>query len=238
MPLELGVWRIDDGLNRLETKSLDNEERLEDFLDKDISIASPNWMVIGRQTYTDYGNYIDLLAIDKDGNLIVLELKKNKTPREVVAQLLDYASWVKNLTDDEIASIFDNYIKKYHPDSNGVSLDEAFLKYFKLDTMPEELNETHQLVVVASRLDESTERIVSYLSEEHNVPINAVFFRIFKDREREYLSSMWFIDPTIPSPSIVGEEKEPWNGEYYVSFGENPQERDPVQVLGQIAFGV
>ena len=105
MPLELGIWRIDNGLEKLSVKSLDQEERLEEFLDKDISIASPNWMVIGRQVYTDYGKYIDLLAIDKDGNLIVLELKKNKTPREVVAQLLDYASWVKDLSDDEIASM-------------------------------------------------------------------------------------------------------------------------------------
>lgn len=220
MPLELGIWRIDSGLERLAVKSLEQEERLEDFLDKDISIASPNWMVIGRQVYTDFGKYIDLLAIDKDGNLIVLELKKNKTPREVVAQLLDYASWVKDLSDDEIASIFDDYINKYHPERNGVSLDEAFLKCFSLKSMPEELNETHQLVVVASQLDDSTERIVNYLSEEHNVPINAVFFRVFKEGEREYLSSMWFIDPTLPAPSGGGgDDKEPWNGEFYVSYG-------------------
>ena len=219
MTLELGVWRIDDELNRLEVKSLDQEERLEEFLDNDIAIASPHWMVIGRQVYTDYGKYIDLLAIDRDGNLIVLELKKNKTPREVVAQLLDYASWVKSLKVDEIAAIFDNYTKKYHPERNGISLDDAFLKCFKLKEMPEELNETHQLVVVASRLDDSTERIVNYLSDEHNVPINAVFFRVFKDGEREYLSSMWFIDPTLPPPIIVGEDKEPWNGEFYVSYG-------------------
>jgi hypothetical protein len=219
MPLELGIWRIDKQLNRIQVSSLDHEQRLEDFLNEDITIASPNWMVIGRQVYTDYGKYIDLLAIDKDGNLIVLELKKNKTPREVVAQLLDYASWIKNLKDDEIASIFDDYIKKYHPERNGVSLDEAFLECFKLKSMPEELNETHQLVIVASMLDDSTERIVNYLSEEHNVPINAIFFRVFKDAEREYLTSTWFIDPTLPSPVVVGEDKEPWNGEFYVSYG-------------------
>jgi hypothetical protein len=91
--------------------------------------------------------------------------------------------------------------------------------------MPEELNESHQLVVVASKLDESTERIVTYLSEEHNVPINAVFFRVFKDEDREYLSSMWFIEPTLPSPTIVGDEKEPWNGEFYVSFGHDENGR-------------
>ena len=219
MPLELGVWRIDRELTRLPVGSLDLEERLEDFLDKDISIASPNWMVIGRQVYTDFGNYIDLLAIDRDGNLIVLELKKNKTPREVVAQILDYGSWVKELSADEIAGIFGAYLKKYQPERSGQSLDQAFCATFRAKGMPEELNESHQLVVVASRLDESTERIVRYLADEHNVPINAVFFRVFKDDEREYLSSIWFIDPTLQPPSTTGEDKEPWNGEFYVSFG-------------------
>lgn len=225
MPLELGIWRIDKGLTRIDVNSLDQEGRLEEFLDKDISIASPNWMVIGRQVHTDYGKYIDLLAIDRDGNLIVLELKKNKTPREVMAQLLDYASWVKELKDDDIAGIYEAYLKKHHQEKINMSLDEAFRKRFKLQEMPEELNESHQLVVVASSLDESTERIVTYLAEEHNVPINAVFFRVFKDGDREYLSSMWFIDPTLPSPIIVGEDKEPWNGEFYVSFGHDENRR-------------
>lgn len=219
MPLELGVWRIDQDLTRINVSSLDQEERLEEFLNKDISIASPNWMVIGRQVNTDYGKYVDLLAIDRDGNLIIIELKKNKTPREVVAQLLDYASWVKELKDEDIAGIYETYVRKYHPEKTNISLDESFCKRFNLQEMPEELNESHQLVIIASKLDESTERIVTYLAEEHNVPINAVFFRVFKDNEREYLSSMWFIDPTLPSPVIVGEDKEPWNGEYYVSFG-------------------
>ena len=219
MPLELGIWRIDQDLTRINVSSLDQEERLEEFLDKDISIASPNWMVIGRQVNTDYGKYVDLLAIDRDGNLIIIELKKNKTPREVVAQLLDYASWVKELKDEDIAGIYETYVRKYHPKKANISLDEPFCKRFNLQEMPEALNESHQLVIVASKLDESTERIVTYLAKEHNVPINAVFFRVFKDDEREYLSSMWFIDPTLPSPVIVGEDKEPWNGEYYVSFG-------------------
>jgi len=219
MPLELGVWRIDKQLTRIQVSSLDQEQRLEDFLDKDITIASPNWMIIGRQVYTDFGNYIDLLAIDRDGNLVILELKRDKTPREIVAQLLDYASWVKGLKDDDIASIYETYNKKYYPDNVNISLDEAFCKHFSIQEMPEELNESHQLVVVASKLDESTERIVTYLAEEHNVPINAVFFRVFRDGDREYLSRMWFIDPTIPAPVISGDDKEPWNGEFYVSFG-------------------
>lgn len=56
MPLELGVWRIDNGDTQpVEFAAMDFENRLEDILHKNIDIASPNWLIIGRQVPTDYG---------------------------------------------------------------------------------------------------------------------------------------------------------------------------------------
>ena len=52
---------------------------------------------------TGFGGRIDLLAIAPDGSLILIELKRNRTPREVVAKALDYASWVEKLRVDEIS---------------------------------------------------------------------------------------------------------------------------------------
>ncbi len=220
MPLEIGVWRIDTACRKVEVSAMTDESRLEGFLDGDISIASPNWMVIGRQVRTDYGSFIDLLAIDRDGNLVVIELKRDKTPREVVAQVLDYGSWVKNLDDDDIGRIFGEYLKKYHHERAEESIDHAFCTRFKTSAMPENLNEQHELVVVASALDESTERIVRYLSEDKSVSVNAIFFRVFRDGDREYLTRAWLLDPTevatvAPTRATAGD----WNGEYYVSFG-------------------
>ena len=51
--------------------------------------------------------------------------------------------------------------------------------------LPDELNASHELVIVAARLDSSTERIVRYLAAEYGARINALFFRVFKDGERE-----------------------------------------------------
>lgn len=220
MPLEIGVWGIDNGkCQKVPVVSLNEEGRLEDYLDADISIASPNWMVIGRQVLTAFGNYIDLLAIDRDGNLVVIELKRDKTPRDVVAQVLDYASWVRKLTAEHIGEIFHSYMAKYHPAQKSMSIDEVFRSRFQVKDMPETLNERHELVVVASSFDESTERIVRYLSEEHNVPVNAIFFRIFRDGEKEYLTRAWLLDP-VESVIVHGAtQNEDWNGEYYVSFG-------------------
>ncbi len=220
MPLELGVWRIDQGLRAVDFAPLDIESRLEQILDENIAVASPNWLVIGRQVRTDHGMFVDLLAVDPDANLVVLELKRDKTYRDIIAQLLDYGSWVRELKDDRIAQIFTDYQKRWHPDHQVVSIDEAFKTKFGLE-MPDELNPAHELVVVAASLDPSTERVVRYLSDEYRVRINVVFFRVFRDGDREYLSRAWLRDPAEVSAGL-GEEGATageWNGEYYASFG-------------------
>ena len=50
-------------------------------------------MLIGQQMRTSVGGIIDFLAIAPDGTLVLVALKREKTPREIVAQALDYASW-------------------------------------------------------------------------------------------------------------------------------------------------
>jgi hypothetical protein len=220
--LEFGIWRIDDGLQALDFSPLEIEAHLEDILDRDITIAAPNWMVIGRQVLTSYGKFIDLLAIDPDGNPVVIELKRDVTYRDIVAQVLDYGSWVKDLRTEHLAHVFDTYLKKYQPERANESLDQAFCSRFKVKQMPEDLNTSHQLVIVASSLDPSTERVVKYLSETYGVEINAIFFRAFKDGEREYLARAWLSEPTMVEPEgakTVGQ----WNGEFYGSFGANEQ---------------
>jgi len=110
---------------------------------------------------------------------------------------LDYGSWVRTLRNEEIARIYDEFLKKYHPDRTSESINDAFCHRFGVGQVPDELNDTHQLVIVASSLDESTERIVNYLTEAFEVPINAIFFRVFRDGDREYLCRAWLRDPTF-----------------------------------------
>jgi len=188
MTVEFGMWRIDQGLRALTFSPLEIEAHLEGILDEDITVAAPNWMVIGRQVPTSHGKFIDLLAIDPDGNPVVLELKRDTTYRDIVAQLLDYGSWVKDLRTEHLVSIFDAYQKKYHPERIRESLDQAFCTRFKVKAMPEDLNTAHQLVIVASSLDPGAERVVRYLAVTYGVEINAIFFCAFRDDEREYLA--------------------------------------------------
>ena len=57
----------------------------------------------------------------------------------------------------------------------------------------------HRLVVVASEMDSSTERIVDYLLDSYGVPVNVVFLRYFRDAGSEYLGRHWLKSPTPPT---------------------------------------
>ena len=83
MPIEVGFWKLGDSPSPVAFEPMESEGQLEDILARDIGVADPNLLLIGRQVPTAHGKFIDLLAIDADGKLVVLELKKNRTPREV-----------------------------------------------------------------------------------------------------------------------------------------------------------
>lgn len=224
MAIQHGIWKIGGSPKQLQSIKLDSEELLEEQIFQDISILNSNWLLIGRQVYTDFGKPLDLLAIDISGSLIVIELKKHKTPRDVVAQTIDYASWVEGLTTDQVVNIYQQFAKKYNV--TETNFDQVFKSKFGLLPSDEEVNSSHQMVVVAAELDASTERIITYLNDKAKIAVNAVFFSVFEDAGNQYLSRAWMIDPGETEEKAINiGQQEDWNGEYYASFGVFPNGR-------------
>jgi hypothetical protein len=235
MPIELGIWKLGNKADLVEFSALEAENKLENYLEKDLSLVGSPLMLIGRQVATAFGKFIDLLAMDSEGMLVVIELKRKRTPREVVAQVLDYGSWVASLSRDEIATIFAEK-------NSGAELEKEFDEKFGA-SLPDEINTGHRLIIVATELDSSTERIIGYLSEQFGVPINAVFFRYFKDGNDEYLARSWLIDPTEAESKVIkrGAQKgaETWNGrDFYVALGEGESRNwDDCRKYGFVSAG-
>ena len=158
---------------------------------------------------------MDLIAIAPDSSLVLIELKRDRTPREVVAQALDYAGWLESLGSNEISAMYQRF-------SAGADLMHDFKARFGTEIVPEELNQAHQVIVVASSLDDSTERIVKYLSNR-GVSINVMTFQVFAIGDEQVLSRTWLVDPVetqVTAATNKSSTGEPWNGEFYCSFGE------------------
>lgn len=210
------LWGINNnGLEALPVERLNSEDRLEAWLADDIGILSHDLLLIGRQVTTAHGGRIDLLAINEDGALSIIELKQDKTPRDIVAQVLDYASWVRRLDTPLVHEIADAFWK-----AKGRTFVDAFRE--KFDAFPPEpLNSSHSMIIVASTLDPASERIVEYLSQEHDIGINTAFFTIFRDADRQYLSADWLMDQEEVVERTERKVKAPWTGFKYVNAGES-----------------
>ncbi len=66
-------------------------------------------LLIGRQVRTDRGKRIDLLGVDRAGSVVVVELKRGRTPRDVVAQALEYAAFAARLDVDDLEKLLRSY---------------------------------------------------------------------------------------------------------------------------------
>lgn len=233
MPVEMGMWRIDgDEPRPLTTSVLPAEKDLHEFLKRDPSLLGERLLVIGSEVITPYGPRLDLLAIDAEGNLNLLELKRDKTPREVVAQVLDYGSWVSTLSRDDIIDIATKHLDQ--------PFEAAFEDVFG-SAPPDELNGDLSLTIVAAELDASSERIVNYL-RGFGVPVNAVFFSYLEDDGRRYLARSWLTASDEDSPATTTASKKSkraaWNGkDWYISFGGGDRVWDDARQFGFVSGG-
>ena len=214
------VWSLDDK-TPLMASSLMSEKELEDLLYEHIEILNESWLVIGRQVRTVSGKYIDLLCMDHDGDMVVVELKKDLTPREVTAQTIDYASCVAKLSAEDIAKIY------LETSNQQETLNEAYDKKFHRQLDEETVNTKVKMVVVAAQMDDSTERIISYLRDTYSVDINILFFNVFEHSGERLISRVWFEDDVEETPSITKSQGK-WNGEYY----------DTVKTAKDVVFSV
>ena len=236
MPVGVSVWRVDGRKAVSVERATVAESLLEDILEDDIGLLGlpDTLLVIGRQIVTAFAGRVDLLCVAQDGTLFVVEIKKDRTPREVVAQAMDYGYWVRDLGYDDVRDIY----ARHHDDGD---LDEAFRNAFQIEP-PETINTEHQLVIVASELDAASERIVSY-AQGFGLPVNVVFFQTFEENGAQYLTRTWLSDPVEEAPTRktahANKKRAPWNGkDWYVSFGEGERRNwEDARSYGYVSAG-
>jgi hypothetical protein len=219
----------DDVPVQVATGKLANENVIQNWIEQRPELLGLELLIIGREVVAPDRGRVDLLGIDEDGNLAILELKRDRTPREVIAQILDYASWIVTLKTRAVHDLAGRYLKK--------DLEQAFRERFET-ALPETLNESHTMVIIASKFDASSQRIVRYLSETYDLAINTAFFSVFDDEGKTLLATDWLLDQSEVADRSVAKAKGPWSGLWYVNVGEGPHRSwDDMRRYGFIAAG-
>ena len=174
MTTEIKTWEIVDGVLRpLDSKLADHGRLealdLESWLDSDSTIIRPGLKIIGRQVVTRSGP-LDLLAIDEAGNLVVIELKRDKIPRDALAQAIDYASDVATWSLEKLGEVCAKH--------TGQGLEDVFSEAFPdADLDGVTINGSQRIVLVGFAVEDALERMIQWLSEAYGVGINAVVLK-------------------------------------------------------------
>lgn len=192
MATEIKVWQIINGkLQLIETTMIEagrkETEDLEKWIKSNPLILGEDILIIGEQVPTKSGS-IDFLGIDKSGNLVTIELKRDKLPRDALSQAIDYASDISSWDVDKISEVCTKY--------TGQSLEDYLNEKFEdVDLEDLTINKTQRILLVGFSIEESLQRMIEWLSNNYGVSINAVVLKYIKTKSNEELIARTVIIP-------------------------------------------
>lgn len=109
---------------------------LQRLLRENISVIAPDTLVIAEEygEWDDSRRRVDLLGIDRDANLVVIELKRTEDGGHMELQAIRYAAMVSTMTFDQAVDGFDRYLRKIgREDADARSELLAFLGWDEPD---------------------------------------------------------------------------------------------------------
>ena len=160
---------------------VDHEESvLEQWLESnpDKILKGGRILIIGRQVRTDLGGFIDLLGVDREGNVVIIELKRDRTPRDAVAQALEYAAFAARLDVDALEGIL-----QVHEQDESLKLGDCHRECFSVgQSEAVAFNKDRHIVVVGQQVTPAIWQTASFLGSK-GIRVTCVEFTFFKAAE-------------------------------------------------------
>ena len=182
-------------------------KHLQEWLAHEPSALGEELLIIQKEFdgFDDTRERLDLLALDKDGNLVIIENKLDDSGRDVVWQALKYASYCASLTKAQIVDIYQQYLDRYEPVTGEVDLLNApasasariceFLDAPDLDELKLNLGNSQRIMLVAANFRKEVTSTALWLLGQG---ISIACFKITPYSLGEQL--LINIDQIIPTP--------------------------------------
>ena len=175
----MSIYRINDNKivpirrTTFAQEGLRERSDLQSFLKSRIDTISPETLLIGEEIgeWEDSRRRIDLLGVDKDANLVVIELKRTEDGGHMELQAVRYAAMISSLTFEDATRTYETFLKK-----NEIALDarESLLEFLEWDK-PQEESFGQEVKIVLASADFSRELMTSVMwLNEFGVDIRCV----------------------------------------------------------------
>lgn len=191
-----------NSLNKVEATTFNSEgilerQHLQAAIKQKIEVIAPNCIVISEEFSEWSGSQrrIDLLAIDKEGNLVVIELKRTETGEHMELQALRYAAMVSTLTFSRATEIYQKHLTSIGSEDNAENNLIEFLGWeepqednFGLDV---------RIILVSANFSKELTTSVMWLNER-NLDIRCVRLIPYKHQEQILVD----VQQIIPLPEV------------------------------------
>ncbi len=199
MTEELRLWSVRES-GKAEPLSplqqMPTELAFEDLLVQNPGMLGSDLKLVGRQTPTETG-WLDLLAIDQDGRLVVYELKRTTLTREAVTQVVDYASSLDAMSPRDLAVHIAERSGK-----DGIEKIDQFEQWYAENFGRDDLSRLlpPRLVLVGIGVDPAAKRMARFISGGP-VDLSVVTFHGFMRGEERLLARQLEVEPGTREPA-------------------------------------
>lgn len=191
---KIGVWHLSgDKPKKLPESKIDLEEHLEKWIEADPEFLQVGLTIVGKQIQVE-GGRLDLLAIDPQGRWVIIEVKREQLRRETIAQVLDYASSLATMPNEDFRNKIEHYLE-----SKDVSLKKILDEREAHDSLDIN-NREFLLFIVGTKKASGLDRMVSFLSDRFNMPISLVTFDVYEMSEGQQILTRELVETDYKVP--------------------------------------
>ena len=199
------MYKVNIHLNRVEKikrssfQELKFSERnhLQEWIEKQPDIFGEELLIIQKEFdgFDETKERLDLLALDKGGNLVIVENKLDDSGRDVVWQSVKYASYCSALSKTNILEIYQKYLSKQNIQQDAKKNICDFFDKEEFDTVVLNNGSMQRIIMVAANFRKEVTSTVLWLMK-HGVNIKCFKATPFKNNDEIYLS----VEQIIPLP--------------------------------------
>lgn len=166
---------------------------IQEWLESSPEILGEDLLIIAKEKtcFAGTNERPDLIALDKDGNIVVIELKRDDSGADVQWQAIKYASYWSRFNNAEIVDVFSDYLlsNKNDYDEEGIQdkAEQEILEFIDRDSL-EAINSQQRIILVSHRFSREAVSAVKWLIDEYNVNIKCIQLIPYYDADNKVYS--------------------------------------------------
>ena len=174
------MYQIDKAANRIQPLTIkrfsdlgfQERDHLQEWLANEPLALGEELLIIQKEFdgFDDTKERLDLLALDKDANLVIIENKLDDSGRDVVWQALKYTSYCSSLKKTQVVDIFQKYLGRYCGDGDANGLLCEFLDVPDLEEVVINNGNQQRLFLVAAQFRKEVTSTALWLLS-HNIRV-------------------------------------------------------------------